>query len=675
MSPGSDKTATAPLSPQSARACLRCTTINPPSHNFCSFCGHNIAGALPPSTSRDPLIGAVVGDRYRLLTKIGVGGMGSVYKVEHVHMGKLMAIKLLHGDLSRDEGMILRFNREARAVSRLASPHTVQVFDFGQSDGLVYIVMEYLRGRDLGRLLEDTGALDPPRCLDIARQIATSLREAHDYGIIHRDLKPENIFLCAPRRGQELVKVLDFGLARFIDHKDLNSQTIQGSLIGTPYYMSPEQIRNEDISPRSDLYSLAALLFKLLTGEPPYIAPAPLNVLSAHLHHPIPLASERAPERAASLRALDPVLQKALAKAPADRFASVQDFVDALAVAVEQISTPAPLQPAPTAHPATDPLEPSLDISTRQDWERYARHLRLRRAALSLAALSLTALIASALWWGLAQGHLLRHAREQEPNEQPAQATRLYIGDTIEGTIGLPTGGRRADQDLYALRHNGPPGELLQIEITGVEGLDLILEAFDNAGQRVAAADAGDIGQGEWLHNLRWTGDPLYIAAREVWIDGFPARSASSQPYLIRTSAIPSTAQQEAEPNDSTAHAHPLRAGDLVLGYISEPTDRDLYALPPLPPEGLELLISLQAPPPQRLALEVVGGGGVKLRDLPLDPLGHARLFVAPLGRQPIHLGVVIASGTPDPRGAAQPYQLSLEAAPLKPPPISGAAP
>jgi hypothetical protein len=439
--------------------------------------------------------------------------------------------------------------------------------------------------------------------------------------------------------------------------------------------MSPEQIRNEDITPRSDLYSLAALLFKLLTGEPPYTAPAPLNVLSAHLHHPTPLASERAPERASSLRALDLVLQKALAKSPNDRFASIQDFVDALAVAVEQSSTPSPLQAVSPSLPAPELLEPSIEISTRQDWERYARNLRLRRVITTLFALSLTALAASALWWGLAQGHLLRHAHEQEPNEQPAQATRLYIGDTIEGTIGLPTGGRRADQDLYALRHKGPPGELLQIEITGIEGLDLILEAFDNAGQRIAAADAGDIGQGEWLHNLRWTGDPLYIAAREVWIDGFPARSAPSQPYLLRTSAIASTAQQESEPNDSTAHAHPLRAGDLVLGYISEPTDRDLYALPPIPPEGRELLISLQAPPPQRLALEIVGGGGVKLRELPLDPLGHARLFVAPLGRQPIHLGVVIPSGTPAPRGAAQPYRLSLELAPLKPPSIPGATP
>ncbi len=194
--------------------------------------------AAPPLA--DPLLGIVVADRYRILEPIGRGGMGVVYKVEHVRIGKLLAMKLLTGELSRSADMVRRFKREALTVSRLASPSTVQVFDFGVSDGLTYLVMELVHGESLGRVLAREGPMPSGRVCKIMVQVASSLAEAHRKGIVHRDVKPENIMLISAFDGTDLAKVLDFGLAKLRESEGHADITNLGTILGTPYYMAPE---------------------------------------------------------------------------------------------------------------------------------------------------------------------------------------------------------------------------------------------------------------------------------------------------------------------------------------------------------------------------------------------------------------------------------------------------
>jgi len=231
-----------------ATRCHSCGAERQATARFCSSCGAQFS-VDGYAAFVDPLVGAVVGERYRIVARIGSGGMGAVYRVEHVQLGKVAAMKLLHGELTRDPQMVRRFSREARAVSRLTSPNTVSVFDFGRSGTFVYIVMELLSGMDLARLLHEQGPLPAWRVASVVRQVAASLAEAHGKGIVHRDLKPQNLFVLDPHGGpDERIKVLDFGLAKAAEGRDDSLELTQaGVVMGTPHYMSPEQIREGDV--------------------------------------------------------------------------------------------------------------------------------------------------------------------------------------------------------------------------------------------------------------------------------------------------------------------------------------------------------------------------------------------------------------------------------------------
>jgi tRNA A-37 threonylcarbamoyl transferase component Bud32 len=221
--------------------------------------------------------------------------MGVVYRVEHVRIAKLMAMKLLHGALARDKDVVKRFKREAEAVSKLDHPNTVQVFDFGQSEGMIFLVMEYLSGRDLGQMIKDEGPLSFDRAARIAAQVAGSVAQAHERGIIHRDLKPENIMVLEGRGISDYVKVLDFGLAKLREDEMQGEKSITraGSILGTPYYMAPEHIRGEEVDARSDVYAMGALIYKTITGVPPFWATTPVGVLTMHLTEDLVPPSER----------------------------------------------------------------------------------------------------------------------------------------------------------------------------------------------------------------------------------------------------------------------------------------------------------------------------------------------------------------------------------------------
>ena len=224
------------------------------------------------------LIGRVFGERYRVESVIGRGGMGWVFSGTHLVMQQTVALKVMRKDLCRNMSAVRRFLQEARACSQLRHHNTIKVYDFGYSDdGYPYLTMEYLEGSPLNRLLKTEGPLDPGRAARIGVQICHSLDEAHEAGMVHRDLKPGNVFLAEMHASTDYVKVLDFGIAKFIDPEGsdvaLTSLTDSGMVVGTPKYLSPEQALGKDLDRRSDLYSLGIILYEMLVGKVPFDAP------------------------------------------------------------------------------------------------------------------------------------------------------------------------------------------------------------------------------------------------------------------------------------------------------------------------------------------------------------------------------------------------------------------
>src|SRR5258708_20925934 len=218
--------------------------------------------------------GDVVAERYRGEALLGEGTMGVVYRVEHVHMRKTFALKVLGGEWVKTPDALARFEREARAAGSIATPHVAQATDFGLlADGSCFLVLEYVDGRTLRRALK-RGALQPGRALRIARGVGSAMAAAHAMGVIHRDLKPENIMLVDRDGNSDYVKVLDFGLAKIeseaVAGPVSKALTRHGALVGTPSYMSPEQAIGEGVDPRADLYAVGVILFEMLTGVCPF---------------------------------------------------------------------------------------------------------------------------------------------------------------------------------------------------------------------------------------------------------------------------------------------------------------------------------------------------------------------------------------------------------------------
>ena len=216
------------------------------------------------------LVGSIIADRYHVLRKLGEGGMGQVYLAEHVKMGRKSAVKVMNPGMVNDADAISRFNREAANASRINHPNVAAVYDFGETgDGVIYLAMEYVEGPPLTSLIEQLGALPPLRAAEITRQASDALSVAHDMGIVHRDLKPDNIMIAKNRDGTDLVKVVDFGIAKAADNES-QKVTKTGLVVGTPEYMSPEQLAGDKLDGRSDIYSLGLVAFNMLTGKLPF---------------------------------------------------------------------------------------------------------------------------------------------------------------------------------------------------------------------------------------------------------------------------------------------------------------------------------------------------------------------------------------------------------------------
>ncbi len=269
-------------------------------------------------TEEPSLVGHVLDGKYTLLSKLGEGGMGSVYLAEQATMGREVAIKVLRREFSQNRLAIKRFLREARAASKLAHHNTITVYDFGQSNqGLLYLVMERLSGRSLADVLDDEGPLSIERAVNIFAQICDSLAEAHHQGITHRDLKPENIFIEEKVGATEFVKVLDFGIAKMQGDEATSQATATGMICGTPSYMSPEQAMGKDIDGRSDIYAIGVLLYEMLTNEKPFDGATPMEVMLKHINEPPPLLFERT--GVVVTPAMQEAIHRLLGKKPDDR--------------------------------------------------------------------------------------------------------------------------------------------------------------------------------------------------------------------------------------------------------------------------------------------------------------------------------------------------------------------
>ncbi len=282
------------------------------------------------SATDDKFVGKTLPGGYHILDLISVGGMGRVYRAEQSALGRTVAVKIIHPHLLSDENSALRFITEARAASQLNHPNSIAVFDFGRTDdGQPYLVMEFLRGKDLARVAYEEGPLSFSRIVDVLRQTLAALSEAHELGIVHRDLKPENIILEPLRRGGDFVKVVDFGLAKLRADAQGPSVTSPGIVCGTPDYMAPEQGRGDPIDGRSDLYAMGVILFQLLTGRLPFEADSPTQVVMMHMTIPVPDPRQVAPERNIP-EPLVQVVNKALAKDAKKRYQDAIELADAL---------------------------------------------------------------------------------------------------------------------------------------------------------------------------------------------------------------------------------------------------------------------------------------------------------------------------------------------------------
>ena len=345
--------------------CPTCSEERTPGAVFCGSCGSRFAPDPPKGEQVDTLVGQTLNGTYLIQRKIGSGGMGEVYRAVHTKLDAPVAVKIVKPSMLGNAAMVHRFQREARAASRLRHPNVVAVTDFGQTeDGTLFMVMEYVAGRSLAQVIADEAPLGERRVVHIGAQILAALVEAHANQILHRDLKPENVMVEARRGAPDSVKVLDFGIAKVLAAQASASTLTQaGFVCGTPGYMSPEQLRGGEVDGRTDLFSLGVVLYEMLTHKLPFDAQTPMEMLHKHLSEPVLPPGVRRGRPVSS--ALEQVVLEALSPAREDRAPSAEAMRDALLRAelplaepegpVRTTGVPTEVLPRPSSRPGSAP--------------------------------------------------------------------------------------------------------------------------------------------------------------------------------------------------------------------------------------------------------------------------------------------------------------------------------
>jgi len=325
----------------------------------------------------DAMIGTLAAGRYRILKLLGEGGMGQVYLAEHVAIEKRVALKILRAEFAAKGEIVTRFQQEAISASRIKHPNVLDVFDFGRlENGCFFLAMEFLEGNDLADELSRRRVLDAPSGIRIAMQICRALAAAHANGVVHRDLKPENVFLQRTADGEEIVKIVDFGIAQL---RERDTETVQpkrrltrtGMIFGTPEYMAPEQAGGKHADPRSDIYSVGIIMYEMFTGAVPFTGDTFLGVLAKHLSEPTPLMSVIYPQVAIS-SSLQRVIMRALEKDPTVRHQSMLEFAEAISTSTDaavlgyrpRVVTASEHLSLPLAHAPSTPTQSQFSPST-----------------------------------------------------------------------------------------------------------------------------------------------------------------------------------------------------------------------------------------------------------------------------------------------------------------------
>ncbi len=300
--------------------CPSCGTDNEEGRAACKACEASLTAPTVIVVPQGLQLGAVFHDRYEILASLGEGGMGIVYKARDRSLDEVVAIKVLRPDFARDPLMAQRFKSEIRLARRVRHRNVCGIHDFGESDGLLYISMEFVEGVDLKRIVRKQGPLPLDRAYDVTLQVAAGLRAVHDAGIIHRDLKTPNIML----EPSGVARLMDFGIAKREDAE--GGVTVTGQVVGTPEYMSPEQAQGRKVDARTDVYALGIVTYEIFTGHVPFRGDTPISTILKHINDPPPLDGPPAERLPPSLRE---VLRRALAKDPAERFPSASAFAEA----------------------------------------------------------------------------------------------------------------------------------------------------------------------------------------------------------------------------------------------------------------------------------------------------------------------------------------------------------
>jgi serine/threonine protein kinase len=491
------------------------------------------------------LAAVLIAEKYRVLRALGEGATGTVYLCEHLGLDKQVAVKLLHRELADNADLVTRFQREAQTAARLDHPSSVHVMDFGQAkDGTLYLAMEYVQGRDLAELLNDEWPLEDARIVHVMGCVLSALSAAHALGIVHRDLKPENILV---RRSDDpsapdVVKVCDFGIAQLspvrLARSDRPSASMvtrvtgEGVVVGTPWYMSPEQARAEPLDARSDLYSAGVVLFQLLTRTLPFMAESAVAVAVMHCTMPPPPPSGYGPVHPG----LESVCLRALSKTREARFQTAAEMLNALKAAVAvptpnrllaRRSRPTPIPPV-RALPSGDPVTLSsaaTELSTPAVRLPAPELGRKRKASLLIAAVSLAVLAIATVPRFLPSQH------------QPARGPAAHASAVTTNAMGMPpsaAGPESADMSVVSQQSSSEPLESNAALLSGAASINAP-ETHANAAPVQPSAHT-----------------PRAAAAREA-----------ARPRKSETSAVPAVVMAQAKlPEEQTtlAPAEKLRA-------------------------------------------------------------------------------------------------------------------
>jgi serine/threonine-protein kinase len=392
---------------------------------------------------RDPNVGRTIGKKYRIDTLIGRGGMGRVYRATDLTLDRPVAVKMLEAGLLEDVSMARRFQREARAATRLSHPNSVGILDFGQTEeGVPFLAMEYVAGRILTRLVAEEFPIAPERIVRIGAQILAAVTEAHAHGVLHCDLKPENVMIVSRRDEHDAVKVLDFGVAKLIEPgPGFSKLTLAGTVTGTPGYMSPEQARGEQLDGRSDLYSVGVILYELIAGKLPFDAETPIGMLTRMLVERPPRPSVRNPKARVPV-ALEALVMRALSVDRDERPASAEAFREALlaCATAERLAAVAPVVPQATVRFEALSAHPPASTSTPRSTKRTALTPSRREVASALPAVIGSTAGALAIG-GLVVFALTRLTAEPAPaaadSSPPAEPARALVAGA-PSSLSLP---------------------------------------------------------------------------------------------------------------------------------------------------------------------------------------------------------------------------------------------